>query len=119
MATATVNPNWGPKVTVTIDDDTGDIEVIVEVDELEPDRETTAEERAAHITSLDPPTVVVPALDTDYDTHRAVIDGCLLAVTAAADATDGSPGGIGKLILFKLRTAIAVRWALRSAGASI
>ena len=119
MATATVDPNWGPRVTITVDDDTGDIEAIVEVDELEPTRDTTADERAAGITSLDPPTVSVRAQATDYDTHRAVIDGCLLAVAASADATDASPGGIGALFMLQLRTAIAVRWALREAGEEI
>jgi hypothetical protein len=118
MATATVNPNWAPKCTVTVDDD-GNIEAIVEIDELEPTRETTAEERGAGITSLDPPTVSIQARATTYDTHRAVIDGCLLAVAASADATDGSPGGIGPLFMMQLRTAIALRWALRECGEDI
>jgi hypothetical protein len=119
MTTASVNPVWGPSVSVTIDDDTGDVDIIVEIDDLEPTRDTTAEERSAGITSLDPPTVSVRARALEYDTNRAAIDGILRAVAASADATDGSPNGIGALVILQMRTALTVRKAMRAAGADI
>lgn len=117
----TVNyaPSWGPDVTLTVDDDLN-IEAIIELDELEPTRDTTAEERIAGISSLDPPTVSIQAKRSRYDTVRAVIDGAWLAVAASVEATDGyAAAGPGALLMLNLRVTMAVREALRRAGEDV
>lgn len=119
MSRTIVNPSWGPKVTLTIDDDTGDMSAVVELEGLDPTRDTTADERAQGVTSLDPPTVSVRQRANTYDTHRALIDGAIAAVSGAADATDDAPGGIGPFILLAFRVSTAVRKALREAGEEI
>lgn len=117
--TVSYAPSWGPSVELTVEDD-GSIECAVTIDDLEPTRETTAEERTAGITSLDPPTASIARKSSDYLTHRAVIDGAVRAVTAAAESTDGMSGaGPGALLMLTLRVTMAVREALRRAGEDI
>lgn len=101
-----------PKVTLTLTDELG-FECIVEIDGLEPTRSTTAEERAAGITSLDPPTIQVSARSTRYLTHRALLDASWRAVSASATSTTGTTGGPGGLIMTCWRVTSAVRHALR------
>ena len=111
-ATVEYDPIWGPRVTLTADED-GGFTAVIEVAGNAPQRGTTAEEREAGITSLDPPTVVVSALETPYDTHRALIDGAWRAVASAASSTTGESGGPGGLIMTCLRVTMTMRHALR------
>lgn len=116
--TVSYSPSWGPDVTVTVDD-AGGIECVLTIDELEPTRETSADERAMGISSLDPPTISVRARSTRYDTHRALLDASALAVSASAQATDGASGGPGGLLIMNYRVKTAIRHALRLAGEDI
>lgn len=116
--TVTYDPAWGPTVTLTVRDD-GGVDAVVDVDGLEPQRDTTVEERAAGITSLDPPTVSVAAASTRYDTQRAVLDASWRAVCASATSTLGDSGGPAAMLLTCLRVTMAVRHALRLAGEDI
>lgn len=102
----------GPKVTLTRTD-AGGFECVLEVDGLEPQRATTAEERAVGITSLDPPTVMISPRPTAAKTHRALIDASFRAVSASATSTTGETGGVGGLLMTCLRVTMAVRHALR------
>jgi hypothetical protein len=116
--TVNVDSAYLPTVELTVADD-GRITATIEVDGLEPTRETTAEERAAGITSLDPPTISIRPLSTRARTHRAAIDAAWRAVASSAAATDGLTGGPGGLLMVCLRTTMAIRTALRLAGESI
>lgn len=102
-----------PKVTLTRTT-AGGFECVLEVDGLEPQRATTAEERAAGITSLDPPTVSISAKKTPGKTHRALLDASWRAVSASATSTTGETGGPGGLAMTCLRVTMAVRHALRA-----
>lgn len=113
MTTTVVYDTSGaPKVTLTRTD-AGGFTCLVEVDGLEPQRGTTAEERAAGITSLDPPTIVVPPKSTAAKTHRALLDASWRAVSSSATSTTGETGGPGGLAMTCLRVTMAVRHALR------
>lgn len=114
MATTVVyDAKDAPKVTLT-KDDAGGFTAVIEVEGLEPQRSTTAEERVAGITSLDPPTITVRKLATAYSTHRALIDASWRAVSASATSTlGGDTGGPGGLICTCIRVTAAVRHALR------
>lgn len=94
-----------PKVTLTLGDD-GAYTAVLELDGLDPVRETTAEERTAGISSLDPPTVRAR-------TVRALIEGAQRAVLAGAESTTGSTGGAAAIVLSSYRVALGVRMALR------
>lgn len=107
-----------PKVTLTRTDTLG-FECIIEVAGLEPERTTTAEERAAGITSLDPPTIAVRAQADRSKTHRALLDACWRAVSASATSTTGDTGGPGGLAMTNYRVTAAVRHALRMLDESI
>jgi len=102
----------GPKVTLTRTD-AGGFQCVLEVDGLEPQRATTAEERAVGITSLDPPTVVIAPQATSAKTHRALIDASWRAVSASATSTTGETGGVAGLLMTCLRVTMSVRHALR------
>lgn len=116
--TVTVDVPYLPAVELTVEDD-GRINATIEVDGIEPTRGTTAEERAAGITSLDPPTISVRPMATRARTHRAAIDAAFRALSSAVHATDGATGGPGGLLMLYLRTSMAIRKALRLAGESI
>lgn len=101
-----------PKVTLTLTDEQGFL-CVVELEGLEPQRAVTAEERAAGITSLDPPTVAVRALPDRYETHRALLDAAWRAVSCSATSTTGDTGGPGGIAMCCYRVTAAVRHALR------
>jgi hypothetical protein len=104
MSTVVYDSVGSPRVTLSKTGDTFDC--ILEVDGLEPDRDTTAEERAFGIRSLNPPTVRARTL-------RALIDAAVRAVQASATSTAGETGGPGGLLMTHYRVARAVRTALR------
>lgn len=117
--TVTFDPSWGPKVTLMVND-AGDIEATIEVAELEPTRDTTTEERAAGITSLDPPTISIRALASRYDTCRAAIEAASRAVAASAEMTDGFAGATpGELTMMHQRVTATMREALRKADEDV
>lgn len=101
-----------PKVTITRDDDDG-LLAVVEIEGLEPQRDTTEEERSAGITSLDPPTVFVEDGNDRPTVVRTLIDGCVRAVSASATSTLGDTGGAYGRVCSAIRVAGAVRQALR------
>lgn len=101
-----------PRVTLTLTDELG-YECVVEIDGLEPTRSATAEERAAGIVSLEPPTVHVAARASRYDTHRALLDASWRAVSASATSTTGVTGGPAELVMVCWRVTAAVRHAVR------
>jgi len=86
---------------------------------LSPQRDLTAEEKRAGITSLNPPTVKVRARLKRADTNRALIDACCRAVGAAGWATTGETGGPAGVLMTYLRTSLAVRGALRLLAAQL
>ena len=93
-----------PKVTLT---KTGTVyEAVIEVEGLEPQRGTSADERRAGIRSLNPPTV--RATKT-----RKLIDAACRAVAASATSTTGETGGPGGLLMTYYLTARAVKEAIR------
>lgn len=116
--TVNVDSAYLPVVALTVADD-GRIIAVIEVDGLAPTRETTAEERAAGITSLDPPSISIRPYSTRARTHRAAIDAAWRAVASSAAATDGLTGGPGGLLMVCMRTTMAIRKALRLAGETI
>lgn len=102
-----------PKITLT-KDDVGGYTAIIEIEGLEPQRDTTAEERAAGIDSLDPPSISVGKRSTEAKTHRALLDASWRAVSASATSTlGGDTGGPVGLVMTCLRVTAAVRHALR------
>jgi hypothetical protein len=101
-----------PKVTLTRTDELGFV-CIIELDGLAPQRSTTPEERAAGITSFDPPTIVVRAQTDRAKAHRALLDASWRAVSASATSTTGETGGPGGLAMTCYRITAAVRHALR------
>lgn len=101
-----------PKVTLTRTANIG-FACIVEVEGLDPKRTVTAEEKAAGITSLNPPTVVIGPRDKRKDTHRALLDAIWRAVSASATSTLGETGGPGEIAMCCYRVTRAVRHALR------
>jgi hypothetical protein len=100
-----------PKVTLTSSDLF--FEAVIEVDGLEPQRLTTAEERAIGVKLLDPPTVVVRKRRLASDSHRALITAAKRAVTGSATSTMGDTGGPAGLLFTHVRVAMAIRGALR------
>ena len=116
--TVTYDKTDQPKVTLTKDDD-GNFLAVVEVDGLAPVRTTSAEERAAGITSIDPPTVRVAKRVVPKDAHNLLINLCCRAVSVSATSTLGTNGGPGGLIMGYLRVAMGVRGALRELGEDI
>lgn len=116
--TVTVDLAYLPTVELTVADD-GRISATIEVDGLEPSRETTAEERTAGITSLDPPTISVRPLSTRAKTHRSAIDAACRAVASSAQASVEDEIGPGELAMLYYRTATAMRRALRLAAEEI
>lgn len=107
-----------PKVTLTLTDAQG-LNCTIEVEGLAPQRSTTAEEQAAGISSLDPPTIAVRAQPTRAATHRRLLDAATRAVSASAASTTGETGGPGALALTCYRVTAAVRHALRMLDESI
>lgn len=101
-----------PRVVLT-KEDSGGFSATIEVEGLATQRDVTSEERAVGVTSLDPPTVAVGKLSTDYRTHRALIDAAWRAVSASATSTLGDTGGPVALICTCMRVTAAVRQALR------
>jgi hypothetical protein len=91
----------------------------LEVEGLDPQRNASAEERSLGIKSLSPPEIRVRARRKPADTHRALIDIGTRAVSAAATSTTGETGGPGGILMSYLRTATAIRWALRAFGEDI
>lgn len=110
--TVVYNTDGRPKVTLTRDDDDG-LEAIIEVDGLEPTRDTTAEERAVGITSLDPPTVSVRDRSDRAEVLRALIDGGNRAVNASATSTLGETGGAYGMACSCYRVSSAIKAAIR------
>lgn len=113
---------YAPKVTITRDDSLG-LEAVIEIEGLAPQRSTTAEERAAGIRSLDPPTVRVRALKRRRDTLQRLVDGSVRAVqssivstlegTEAEDQAERERRGAGGIITSGWRIALGVCEALR------
>jgi len=101
-----------PRVTLTLEDD-GSYTAVLEVEDLEPQRSVSAEELAAGITSLEPPTVNITPQRTTAETHRRLIDAAQRAVVASVTSTTGDSGGPGGLLMSYLRVARGVRHALR------
>jgi hypothetical protein len=116
--TVNVTSSYLPTIELTVADD-GRITATIEVEGIEPTRTTTAEERAAGVTSLNPPAISVRPRSTRPKTHRAAIDAAWLAVSAATTSTDGLTGGPGGLLMLYLRTSMAIRKALRLAAEDI
>jgi hypothetical protein len=96
-----------PKVTLTSNG--GVFTAVLEVADIDPGRLPSAEETALGVLSLAPPTVVAREV-------RALIDGCQRAVQAAISSTTGDTGGPSGIRMVYLRTALAVREALRKQG---
>jgi hypothetical protein len=105
--------------TTTLTDDGTAFEAVLELDGLDPQRGTTAEERARGISSLNPPTVRVRKRVVAADAHRALIDAAKLAVEAAVVSTNGDTGGPADLLMCRFKVAVAVRGALRLLGEEI
>lgn len=116
--TVTYDKIYAPRVTLT-KEDTGAFLAVVEVDGIEPTRLETAEERAAGILTLNPPTVRAPVRQNPYDSHRILIDGCCRAVQSAISSTTGETGGPAALMMGHMRVSFAVRRALRLLGEEI
>jgi hypothetical protein len=107
MATVTYDAVWSPKVTLTKD---GNVySAVIEVEGLDPQRETSAEERRAGISSLNPPTVRATSA-------RRLIDAACRAVAASATSTTGESGGPGGLAMSYFLTARSVKQAIRLLG---
>lgn len=103
------------ELTVTTDTNTGETAYtcVVNLLEIDPVRSTSAEERAAGITSLNPPTVRV------LNDPQMLINTCVRACGSGIDATDGvelSPLGYGYLSMY---VPLAVLGALRLAGVDV
>ena len=111
-ATAVYEGKSTPRVTIARDT-SGGISCIIEVEDLEPQRTVTSDERGKGITSIDPPTIRVKARRSRAATHRDLITASCRAVTASATSTTGSTGGIGAILMTHMRVAWAVRSALR------
>lgn len=104
MTTVVYDSPRTPKVTLTLDG--GRYTAILEIEDLDPKRGTTAEERLAGISSLAPPTVSAGTL-------RDVIDLAQRAVLVAVTSTRGEDGGPGGMLMTCWRTALGVRHAAR------
>jgi hypothetical protein len=78
--------DYTPRVTLSRDA-TGKLTAVIEVEGVAPDRTPNAEERAAGITSLDPPTIVVRPLASRSATLRRLLDASWRAVAEAAKST--------------------------------
>jgi hypothetical protein len=100
-----------PKTTVTSSDLF--FEAVIEVDGLDAQRDTTAEERALGVRSLTPPRVIVRKRRAAKDSHRALITAAQRAVVGAATSTTGENGGPSGLLFTHVRVAMAIRAALR------
>jgi len=111
-ATIVYDRPGAPRVTLTRTDQ-GAFEATVEVEGLEPQRETTPEERFAGILSLNPPTVRARPRRDARQMHRALIAAACRAVVAAATSTTGTTGGPGAIVCTYLRVSLAMRQALR------
>ena len=121
MTTATVDPLWGPAVTVTKATD-GSYSAVFTIEDNAPVRSVTAEETLAGITSLDPPTVTASAQATAAQTHRALIDASKRAVTSAVESTllaSAETLTPGQYLMMSFRVAAVVRKALRELGEDI
>ena len=112
-ASATYEGNsYAPRVTLTRDDG-GSFDCVIEIEGLEPARAITTEERRLGIVSLDPPTLRIQAVRSRYQTHRNLIAAGCRAVIASVESTTGDAGGIGEIAMAYMRTAWAIRSALR------
>ncbi|MDX1526975.1 MAG: hypothetical protein R3337_00020 [Gammaproteobacteria bacterium] len=93
-----------PKCTLTKDGE--QFTAVLEVVGLAPTRDVSIEESTIGVLSLDPPTVRAYS-------HRELIDAAQRAVQAAVSSTMGSRGTAAEIAFVYLRTATAVRNALR------
>lgn len=98
-----------PRCRLTKDADL--YQAVLAVEGLAPNRDPSLEERAIGILSLDPPTVSTMSLASEG--HRSLIDACQRAVQASVAASTGTRGTAAQMSFVYLRTAIAVRGALR------
>ena len=105
MATVVVDEVWSPRVTLTKEGDA--YEAVIEVEGLDPQRGTSADERRVGIRSLNPPTVRATS-------SRRLIDAACRAVAASATSTTGETGGPGGLLMTYFHVARAVKHAIRA-----
>lgn len=118
MTTVTVDETGLPRVTLSLDGEF--YRAVLEVEGLDPQRGTTAEERAIGVQSLNPPTIRVRKRRRAADTHRALIDAAFRAVSVSATSTlDGDNGGPGGLLMTYLRVSRGMRQAIRALGEDI
>lgn len=108
---------WTPRVTLSLERNV--YTATLEVDGMNPQRDTTAEERSAGIKSLQPPTVQVRKRSKDSVNHRLLIDLGFRALAAAVENTDPGTAGPGGLLMVKLRSSLAMRGAIRLLGEDI
>lgn len=108
---------WSPRVTLSRDT-FGKLTAVIEVDGLLPTRSTSADERAAGISSLDPPTVSAIAKTDRRKTIRTLIDGAIRAVCASAVAS-GVTLAPGEMAQVCIRVGSAIRIALRAIDEAI
>lgn len=113
-ATVVYDSVYTPRITLTRTE-AGGFYAVVEVQDLNPLRTTTGEERGAGIESLNPPTVRIDSHRVTSEAHRQLIDMCCRAVLSSIRATFDETVAIspGEYAMAHLRTAIGVRNALR------
>ncbi|MFO7179584.1 MAG: hypothetical protein DIU78_012880 [Pseudomonadota bacterium] len=105
--TVTYDAPHSPRVTLTKD---GSVyTAVIEVEGLDPQRDTSADERRVGVRSLNPPTVRATS-------SRRLIDAACRAVAASATSTLGETGGPGGLAMTHWLVTRAVKEALRLLG---
>lgn len=110
MTTVIYDTGTTPRVTLSLE--SGVYTAVLEVEGLDPQRGTTAEERSEGISSLDPPTV-------SADNYRDLIDRAQRAVGSSIESTLGENGGAGEITMVYYRVAKGVRQAIRLLGEDI
>jgi hypothetical protein len=105
--TVTYDAPHSPRVTLTKD---GSVyTAVIEVEGLDPQRDTSADERRIGVRSLNPPTVRATS-------SRRLIDAACRAVAASATSTLGETGGPGGLAMTHFLVTRAVKMAIRALG---
>lgn len=101
-----------PRAAVTLDSETGTYTCVIdEISDLAPARTVSADEAAAGVDSLDPPTC--HAQDA-----RSLVEAAQRAVEGAVEATVG-PGTPPEIVLARYKTASAVKGALLQLGIDV
>lgn len=115
MATTstTYDVRYLPRVQLTIDDEGPSYTAVVDsISGLAAQREPTSEEIGLGISSLSPPTITA-------STPRALVDLSALAVSNAVRSSVGARLPVGEILWIRLRTAWAVKGALRALDVEI